>query len=202
MYEWRRMNTRQRAEALQVRRQCHRPWHSPPHFAADFPAFFHLSAACYNHTPLIGQTPSRMAEFESTLLEVMAACTSMVRAWCILPNHWHALVKTDDLKTTLRQVGQMHGRLSRRWNQEDRAMGRKCWFCCGDRCVRSDAHFWATLNYIHHNPVHHGYAACWRDWPFSSAAEWLEAIWEEEASRIWKSYPVLDYGKGWDDPEK
>jgi len=24
--------------------------------------------------------------------------------------------------------------------------------------MRSEGHFWATLNYVHHNPVHHGYA--------------------------------------------
>ena len=202
MYEWRRMNARQREEALRVRRQCRRPWHSPPHFAADFPAYFHLSAACYDHAPLIGWSPARMAEFENTLQEAMDACGAIVRAWCVLPNHWHALVKTADLKAAIRQVGQMHGRLSRQWNREDQATGRKCWFCCGDRRVRSEAHFWATLNYVHHNPVHHGYAEGWRDWPFSSASEWLETTGEQEADRIWKTYPVLDYGKGWDDPEK
>ena len=202
MYEWRRMNVRQREEALRVRRQCRRPWHSPPHFQADFPSYFHLSAACYEHAPLNGQTPVRMAEFENALRETLESCGVAVRAWCVLPNHWHALAKTDDLKVAIRQVGQMHGRLSRQWNQEDQTAGRKCWFCCGDRRVRSEAHFWATLNYVHHNPVHHGYAAGWRDWPFSSAAEWLEAMGEQEANRIWKSYPVLDYGKGWDDPEK
>ena len=111
MYEWRQMTARQREEALRVRRQCRRPWHSPPHFPADFPSFFHLSAACYNHVPLIGQTPSRMAEFENALLEMAETCGAGVRAWCILPNHWHALVRTADLKTTIRQVGQMHGRL-------------------------------------------------------------------------------------------
>ncbi len=202
MYEWRRMNARQREEALRIRRQCRHPWHSPPHFEADFPAFFHLSAACYNHAPLVGQTPSRMAEFENALLETMEACGAAVRAWCVLPNHWHALAKTADLKATIRQVGRMHGRLSRQWNKDDQVVGRKCWFCCGDRRVRSEAHFWATLNYVHHNPVHHGYAARWRDWPFSSAAEWLETVGKQEAARIWKSFPVLDYGKGWDDPEK
>ena len=202
MYEWRQMTARQREEALRARRQCRRPWHSPPHFAADFPAFFHLSAACYGHAPLIGRSPARMAEFENALLETMETCGVAVRAWCILPNHWHALVKTADLKAMVRQVGQIHGRLSRQWNQEERSAGRKCWFCCGDRRVRSEAHFWATLNYVHHNPVHHGYATGWRDWPFSSASEWLETTGEQEADRIWKTYPVVDYGKGWDDPEK
>ena len=67
--------------------------------------------------------------------------------------------------------------------------------------MRSERHFWATMNYVHHNPVHHGYCSKWQDWPFSSAAPFLEKVGTEEAARIWTMYPLLDYGEGWDDPE-
>ena len=67
--------------------------------------------------------------------------------------------------------------------------------------MRSDRHFWATLNYVHHNPVHHGYVEHWQDWPFSSAPEYLAEMGRAEAERLWLEYPVLDYGKGWDDAE-
>jgi putative transposase len=67
--------------------------------------------------------------------------------------------------------------------------------------MRSDSHHWATLNYIHHNPVHHGYVQRWQDWPFSSAAEYLAAIGHEQAAALWREYPVLEYGRGWDDPD-
>ena len=67
--------------------------------------------------------------------------------------------------------------------------------------MRSDEHVQATLNYIHHNPVHHGYVERWQEWPYSSAAIYLQAVGMAEAERRWKAYPVLDYGKGWDDPE-
>ena len=201
MYEWRRMNLGQREEALQSRRQCRRPWHSPPHFQADGPCCFHLSAACYDHVPLIGHSPQRMASFEEALLAELRPCVEAVLAWCLLPNHWHVLVKTADLKRTIHQLGRLHGRTSRQWNQEEMSVGRKCWFGCADRRLRSEAHFWATLNYIHHNPVHHGYADQWQVWPYSSAVEWIEQMGRREAARIWKSYPVMEYGRGWDDPE-
>jgi hypothetical protein len=71
----------------------------------------------------------------------------------------------------------------------------------GMACLRSDSHFWATINYIHHNPVKHGHVTRWDEWPFSSAAEYLKEVGREEAIRIWKSYPILDYGKGWDDAQ-
>lgn len=54
------------------------------------------------------------------------------------------------------------------------------------------------MNYVHHNPVKHRLVERWQDWPWSSAVEVLEHIGEEEARRIWKRYPICDYGKDWD----
>ncbi|HXI88717.1 MAG TPA: hypothetical protein VNO24_01765 [Blastocatellia bacterium] len=61
--------------------------------------------------------------------------------------------------------------------------------------MKSERHFWASLNYVHHNPVHHGYVERWQDWPWSSAAEFLQRVAREKAAEIWKKYPILDYGK-------
>ena len=54
------------------------------------------------------------------------------------------------------------------------------------------------MNYIHHNPVKHGYVDKWQDWPWSSAAEFLARVGRETAEKIWREYPILDYGKKWD----
>jgi len=54
---------------------------------------------------------------------------------------------------------------------------------------------------VHHNPVHHGYARLWTDWPWSSARDYLREVGREEAERIWRDFPVRDYGKGWDAAE-
>jgi putative transposase len=64
--------------------------------------------------------------------------------------------------------------------------------------MKSRRHFWATKNYIHNNPVHHGYVSRWQDWPFSSVHQYLDDVGRDEAVRIWNEYPVLDYGKDWD----
>ncbi len=65
--------------------------------------------------------------------------------------------------------------------------------------MRSERHFWATLNYIHNNSVKHGYVKRWQDWPFSSAKQFIEKYGRERTLEIWKEYPVLEYGVGWDD---
>jgi putative transposase len=55
------------------------------------------------------------------------------------------------------------------------------------------------MNYIHHNPVKHGYVRRWEAWPFSSAAEFIEKEGRERALELWTKHPVGETGKGWDD---
>ncbi|MCA1607637.1 MAG: hypothetical protein LC775_19710, partial [Acidobacteria bacterium] len=63
---------------------------------------------------------------------------------------------------------------------------------------KSERHFRVSLNYIHHNPVHHGYVERWGDWVFSSASLYLQHVGREQAIESWKAYPILDYGMKWD----
>ncbi len=79
--------------------------------------------------------------------------------------------------------------------------GRKVFFRVADRAMRSERHFLATLNYVHHNPVRHGYVARWTDWPWSSASEYFSRVGWSEAERRWREYPIGDYGRGWDDAD-
>ncbi len=198
MYEWRKLTPEKRAEVLKFRRQCRVPLHSPPHYAVDGWSRYHLSAANYEHVSILGKTPARLASFSEALCDVLSANGCSLFAWCVLPNHWHALIGTKGLNAVLADVGRLHGRSSFEWNQLDDSRGRQCWHCCADRRIRSESHFNAVRNYIHHNPVKHGYVDQWEDWPFSSAMDFLDEVGREQAVRLWKEYPVLDMGKNWD----
>ena len=198
MYRWRKLSVEDQAALLQYRQRLSRPWHSPPHFI-EGPALFHLPAACYEHASIIGSSPARMQAFSADLLSTLAGAGVTTHAWCLLPNHYHVLVHVPDLKPVTTALGRLHGRTSYAWNGEDALRGRRVWCAPADRAIRNNAHFWATLNYIHHNPVRHGQVDHWQDWPFSSAADYLAAVGREEAVRVWREFPILDYGAGWDD---
>lgn len=200
-YIWRKLTPVERTELMDWRKENHRPWHRPPHRGADIPLSYHLTAACYEHAPFIGHSPKRMAVMCNELLAVFDANDCRVHAWCVLPNHYHALITTDRIQTVLGGLGRMHGRLSFEWNGEEATRGRQVWCGATEREMRGERHFWATMNYVHHNPVRHRYVERWQDWPYSSAAEFLENMPRVEAEMIWKEYPVLEYGAGWDDPE-
>ncbi len=200
-YLWRQLNQKQQEELLAWRKARGHPWHSPPHRPNFGHLRFLISAACYEHRHYIGHTLERMNNFTCDLLAVFGAHSNQTFTWCVLPNHYHALVEVPNIKGLLRELGSLHGRTSHAWNREEGSRGRKIFFRAVERAMRSERHYWATLNYVHHNPVKHGCAACWTDWPWSSAADYLEQTGTEEAKRIWRDYPIRDYGKGWDGAE-
>jgi putative transposase len=135
----------------------------------------------------------------AALLAAFAANDCRVHAWCVLPNHYHALLTTDQILLVLKSLAKLHGRLSFLWNGEENTRGRQVWCGAVEREMRGERHFWATMNYVHHNPVRHGYVQKWSEWPYSSALDYLAGVSREDAELIWKEYPLLEYGAGWDD---
>jgi len=198
MYDYRQMTAEEKWLVVEDRRRKHHPWHSPPHRDISGKCFYLVTAACYEHHHIIGKTPQRMTECEEALLQTCRDFGADIYAWCILPNHYHVLLRTERVKELLQEVGKFHGRTSFRWNGEEDRRGRHCWYNAFDRYIRSERHYWASVNYVHNNPVHHGYAKKWTDWLWSSASEFIEETGREEALRIWRDYPLLDYGKKWD----
>ena len=200
MYRWRQMTPEQRKEALKYRQRHRLPWHGPPHFESDSEVYL-ISVACYEHKPVIGVSAIRMAEFEAELLEAAQSACQQVYAWIVLPNHYHLLVHSPEIKSFLAMLGKLHGRISYRWNREEDSRGRQVWHRAAETAMKSKRHFWVTLNYVLHNAVRRGYVARWQDWPYCNSADYLAEVGSEEAKRRWLEYPILDYGKDWDPPE-
>ena len=200
IYRWRGMTAEQREQVRQYRQEYSLPFHSPPHYESDCGLYL-MTAACFEHAPVIGVSPERMAAFEKQLLDALQEQCPTVFAWTVLPNHYHALVVNRNIKRLLRHLGQLHGRTSFEWNGADGCRGRKVWFNAAETAMKSERHFWATMNYVLHNAVRHGYVERWTGWPYCSAREYLEAVGREEATRTWVQYPLLDYGDDWDPPD-
>ena len=200
MYRWRKFTESERTEALAQRRQLGHPSHSL-HHADSGDRSYHLTAACYEHLPHIGLSAARMNQFAADLLEVLQAHADGIAAWALLPNHYHVLVRTGQVLKLLEALGKLHGRTSHAWNGEENTRGRKVWCNAAETVMKGEGHYFATINYIHHNPVKHRYTEKWTEWPWSSAAAWLEACGRKAAEEQWRNYPIKEYGKGWDDPE-
>ncbi len=200
MYRWRSWNQEQRKTILAERRRHQQPIHSPPHIASEHTTYYLITAACFEHRPVIGSAEGRMAKFANHLLREMSQRCRTMFAWVVLPNHYHLLVDTPDILSVLASLGQLHGRTSYQWNGDDDKRGRQVWCKAAETVMKSERHFYASINYVLHNPVHHGYCERWTDWPFSNADEYLLSVGRDAALKRWKAYPLRDYGKSWDPP--
>jgi putative transposase len=196
MYDYRMLIPAEQAAVVAERQRRGFPWHGPPH-PEQTAAYRPVTAACYEHHPLL-RTDERLRWFGQELLTTLHEVGSACAAWCVLSNHYHVLVQVADMRRFGRALGQLHGRTSYQMNQEDDQRGRKIWDRCQDRCMRSERHFYATLNYIHDNPVKHGYVTRWQAWPFSSFAWYLQTYGREWLLDLWTQYPVRNYGAAWD----
>jgi putative transposase len=197
MYEYRKLSEIERAELLRYRRESGYPLHAPPHPGKEDGCFM-ITAANFEHKHILVNA-SRRREFEILLLNSFGHSQVMIKAWSIMPNHYHLLLCTNSFDLLAVIFKQLHGNTSYRWNREDQTRGRRVWFKYSDRKIRTEDHFFAALNYIHHNPVKHGYVSAPEEWPWSSFHLYLQDYGIDWMENKWESFPVLDFGKGWDD---
>jgi len=200
MYRWRKWTPVQRKTILAERHQRQQPSHSPAHITSDHTSIYLITAACFEHAPIIGATDERLAKFSSQLCDLMHKHSLTIFAWVVLPNHYHVLCDVTNVGSMFEGIAKLHGRTSFEWNGEDNARGRQTWCKAAETAMKSEGHFYASRNYVLNNPVHHGYCAKWTEWPFNNAVEFLESVGREQALKFWRSYPLYDYGKDWDPP--
>lgn len=147
MYQWRKMTDEEKKATLAFRRKEKRPWHSPKH--KDFgPGTYLITGACYEHRPILGSKTGRMRECAEGLRSLIAGTNSEIAAWCVLPNHYHFLIYTEDLTKIFGEINLFHGRKSRLWNLEDGTRGRKVFYNFLERFIPSEDRFRISVNSI------------------------------------------------------
>ncbi|MCZ7569272.1 MAG: transposase [Ardenticatenaceae bacterium] len=197
MYEYRKLTPEQRAELVRQRRALGHPPHSPPHLVHG-QSLYLLTAACYEHRHHM-LVQRRREQVLDELFELFVASGVELRAWVILPNHYHLLVCTPDFAAVGAVLRMVHGRTARAWNLEDGEPGRQVWYRFSDRAMRFERHCYTTLNYIHYNPVKHRWVPSPYSWNESSLHWYLDHYGREWLRTLWVNYPIRTYGRGWDD---
>jgi putative transposase len=91
-------------------------------------------------------------------------------AWCVMPNHWHLLVRPQSAAALPPFVHWLTLAHSRRWQARHARTGQGTLYQGRYRSAQivGDAHLLTVLRYIERNPVRAGLVASAIDWPWSS----------------------------------
>jgi putative transposase len=196
MYDYRKMTPEERQQVLQERRACGYPPHSPPHFRG-IGGYYLITVACYEHRHIFERI-NDLSYLADDVLNALMEAEIQPLAWIFLPNHYHFLAEVEDISIISETLRLAHSRIATQINSRHHQRGRKVWYRFSDRLIRNERHYLATINYIHYNPVKHGYVDDANVWAWSSIHNYTEAQGEHWLARIWKESPIQEYGKGWD----
>jgi putative transposase len=146
---------------------------------------YFFTVVTYGRRPIFDSDVARRL-LRQAFLEALAIQPFVVDAIVVLPDHLHALWTLpsgdEDFST---RWGTIKKHFSSRWiasggssgvvsasKSRDRRVGvwqRRFW----EHWIRSDDDFARHLDYIHFNPVRHGYVERPKDWPYSSFRKWV-----------------------------
>jgi putative transposase len=141
--------------------------------------YFFTVVTC-NRQPILTREELRQALREG-IKKVRQSLPFIIEAWVLLPDHLHAiwtlpegdanyqarwaLIKSS-VSRRCSQIGEEGhgGSESRKKRHESNVWQRRFW----EHCIRDDLDFQRHIDYLHFNPVKHGYVRRVADWPFSS----------------------------------
>lgn len=164
--------------------------HRPPHIYMD-DTWYIITASTFNRTCYLA-TDNHLRVWAETIQSLLKEYGITLRAWVVLRNHYHLLLKSRSGHDVGKFVGRLNGRTSREFNLLDDATGRQVWYSYWDTCIRTEKDYWTRFNYIHNNPVKHGYVQHHEDWAFSSYRYYLRTKGLEWLADCWQRYATID----------
>jgi putative transposase len=164
--------------------------HHPPHIYLDDTWYLITSSVTGGRRLL--STDGHKELVRERLRALVVEFKVRLAAWVILDNHTHILVRCRVGAEMNRFLGRWHGRTAYDLNALDDARGRQVWHNFWDTCIRTDVDYWTRFNYVHYNPIKHGYVKRLEDWRWSSYRYYLEHRGETWLTDAFERYPVID----------
>ena len=140
--------------------------------------FFTVNLRDRKHTLLVDHIDT----FRRIVRDVKAELPFTIDAMVVLPDHWHAIwtMPPDDFGYASR-IRLIKAQFTRHLLSEGIAIDkddrgeyklwqRRFW----EHTIRDDRDFEAHVNYVHINPVKHGYVTRATDWPHSTIHRYVE----------------------------
>ena len=104
-------------------------------------------------------------------------------ACVVLDEHYHAVVRPERPDSFPGWIGALHQASASLLNSEDGTRGRRVWYQYWDTSLWTEGDLWSRINYVHFNPVKHGYVPDPAGWAWSSYRAFLEGLEGDDAAR-------------------
>ena len=160
--------------------------HRPPHDIGRGEAIF-LAGSTYGRKPHLGSECRRDA-FQDLLFQSCGMYWVRLVAWVVLKEHYHLVLTLEQPDVFSKWLHDLHSGSTAQWNDEDGMPGRKGWYQYWDTTLWSEGDVWSRINYVHRNPVKHGYVDDALNWRWSSfsilAEQWSEPAAVDRMSRF------------------
>jgi putative transposase len=201
---------------LDGEREVKRREFHPPHIYEDNACYFITGSIVHRQRLL--DTDAKRILVQDVLKEAIKDYGIRLYAWVILADHYHLLLKTSDVAPVWKFIKRLHGDSAIQLNKLDDIPGRQIWYQYWDRFPRGERDFWACFNYVHINPIKHGYVRvsggvlmvegervkvasghawdvhqCLAQYPHSSYHYYLRKYGEGFLTDAWMRYPIPDY---------
>jgi putative transposase len=135
--------------------------------------YYHIYNRGAGRQPIFRQ--ARNYVYLLRLLKTVAGqCSVTVIAYCLLPNHYHWLLRQDGQTPAGKVPARVFGSYSQAFNRAYERTGTLFEGPYKAQAVDTDAYFIHLCAYIHLNPVHHGLVATPEAWPYSNYLEWVD----------------------------
>lgn len=161
--------------------------HSPPHFFKDNQVYM-ITASTYKKLPLLTDDSIKLFLLD-LILNKFNKYHWRIDAYVILNNHYHLLVQAlSNAQSLPKIIREIHKFSAIEINRQRSRSVHKVWWNYWDTLITYEKSYYARLNYIHFNPVKHGYVEDPINYSFSSYKSFYDSD-PETALSVHKIYP-------------
>ncbi|MBI3406352.1 MAG: transposase [Acidobacteria bacterium] len=113
---------------------------------------------------------ARLSFLTQSLLDVARKHNWALQAWAVFPNHYHFVAISSPASGNLKKLIQnLHSTTAIQANRWDNTPKRRVWFEYWESFLTFPESYYARLNYVHNNAVHHGLVQEATNYPWCSA---------------------------------
>ena len=98
---------------------------------------------------------SRLDYLQNSFFSTCREFGWLLQAWVFFSNHYHFIAYSATSENLRAMLQKFHSETAREINNQDSAPDRQVWFQYWDTHLTYPKSYFARLNYVHTNPVHH-----------------------------------------------